>query len=136
MLSPSALRLERLAKHATDVEATPGPFGNLDRRLSPRQFCNLTAQCTPVRQPGTAFTIKIQDISLGGIGFVAEKSFGRSEILQVTIRTARGVEACTKLVRTKHVRVEDGGEHFHGCTFAKPLDAATLDWLLGKLVAE
>jgi PilZ domain len=136
MQSPLAIRLARLAKHATDIEATPVPFGKLDRRLSPRQFCNLTAQCTSVRQPGVVFTIKIQDISLGGIGFISEKPFGRSEILQVTFRTARGVEAITKLVRTKHVRVEEGGEHFHGCTFAKPLDAPTLDWLLGKLVID
>ena len=90
MATQAKIIVDRLARHvfsdvailgssdvarraSSDVEKTPAPLGKLDRRLSPRRFCNLTAKYTSLRQPEIVITIKIQDISLGGIGFVADQ---------------------------------------------------------------
>jgi hypothetical protein len=92
----------------------------------------LTATCAALRHPESVVPIKIQDISVGGIGFVADRGFPRSEIFRVQLFTARGTEAFTKLARVRHTRVEEDGAYFHGCAFLPPLDAASLEWLLDR----
>ena len=115
---------------ATDIETTSAPVNeNGDRRLSPRQSCQFLATCRPFNKGGPGCQILIEDISLGGIGFLADQGLRRGTILYVELPGATGEEGSTKLVRVKHFRAEDG-KHFHGGAFAQPLSARGLDRLL------
>lgn len=116
-------RLSRLVDKTTELDMTPPPVRSLERRLAPRRFCNIAGQCSTLRNPDKAFAVTIQDISLGGIGFITGHAIGRGETLRVTFQV-NGV-CLTRMARTKHVRLEDDGQHFHGCSLLLPLDADT-----------
>jgi hypothetical protein len=100
-----------------------------DRRACIRRLADLQMGWQPFTG-AEALTLPatVRDISTDGIGFRADSKV-ECKTITVRLQNADGTFMVSKLVRVKHLRVEDAKQIFGGC-FVKKLTVDELRWLL------
>ncbi len=106
---------------------TPPP----DLRASERLPCNVRAAFELLgEEPPACSPARVLNVSLGGIGLVADRPITAGSLLNLQLQRADGQAGCSLLACVVHVSNRTGNEWVLGCSFIRELSDADLAALL------
>ncbi len=103
---------------------SPGPDTDsaisidVDRRLNVRCLTNVVTTAQPTEGDAPALTVRVRDISRGGVNLLARERLDSGTLLGIHFPAVEGQAAYTVLATVLHVMQLPNGEWSAGCAFA------------------